>query len=130
MDLMRIIGVAFITTVATVIVRVTKPELAFSVTITGVLIILMYAVDAIRDVLSVFNTIALKTGVDNSLIKLLLKIVGVGYLTEFCSGIISDFGAPNVADKVGICGKITIVLLALPIFESLLSLVDAFLTLV
>lgn len=130
MDLMRIIGVAFITTVTTVILRVTKPELAFSVTITGILIILMYAVEAMQGVLSVFNSLALKTGVDNSLIKLLLKIVGVGYLTEFGAGIISDFGSVSVADKVSLCGKITIILLALPIFESLLSLVDAFLTLV
>lgn len=130
MDVMRIIGVAFITTITSVILRVTKPELAFSVTITGVLIILMYAVDAMQGVLSIFNSIALRTGVDNSLIKLLLKIVGVGYLTEFSAGIITDFGAPSVADKVSICGKITIILMALPIFESLLSLVDSFLLLV
>ena len=90
----------------------------------------MYVVDAMQGVLSIFNSIAMKTGVDNSLIKLLLKIVGVGYLTEFGAGIITDFGAPSVADKVSICGKITIVLMALPIFEGLLGLVDAFLLLV
>ena len=130
MDVMRIIGVAFVTTISSVILRVTKPELAFSVTITGILIILMYAVDAMQGVLTIFNTLAVKTGVDNSLIKLLLKIVGVGYLTEFSAGIISDFGSQSVADKVSICGKITIVLMSLPIFESLLALVDAFLLLV
>ncbi len=129
MDVMKIIGVAFVTTVTSIILRVTKPELAFSVTITGILIILMYAVDAMQGVLFVFQSIALKTGVDNSLIKLLLKIVGVGYLTEFGAGIITDFGAPSIADKVSVCGKITIILMALPIFESLLSLVDAFLVL-
>ena len=130
MDVIKIIGIAFITTISSVILRVTKPELAFSVTITGILIILMYVVDVMQGVLSIFNNIALKTGVDNSLIKLLLKIVGVGYLVEFSAGIIQDFGSPSVADKVSICGKITIVLMALPIFESLLSLVDSFLTLI
>lgn len=129
MDVMRIIGIAFVTTVTSIILRATKPELAFSVTVTGILIILMYAVDAMQGVVSVFQAIALKTGVDNSLLKLILKIVGVGYLTEFGASVISDFGAPSIADKVGICGKITIVLMALPIFESLLSLVEAFLLL-
>lgn len=130
MDVMRIIGVAFVTTVTSIILRVTKPELSFAVTVTGVLIILLYAVDAMQGVFSVLSKIGEKTGVDNALLKLLLKIVGVGYLTEFGASIIADFGATSVADKVSVCGKITIVLLALPIFESLLSLVDAFLLLI
>ena len=130
MEMMRIIGVAFVTTVTSIILRVTKPELSFAVTVTGIIIILLYAVDAMQGVFSIFSTISQKAGVDNALIKLLLKIVGVGYLTEFGAGIISDFGASSIADKVSVCGKIAIVLLALPIFEGLLSLVEAFLTLV
>lgn len=130
MEIMRIIGVAFITTITSIILRVTKPELSFAVTVTGIIIILLYAVDAMQGVFSIFSTIANQTGVDNALIKLLLKIVGVGYLTEFGAGIIADFGASSVADKVSVCGKITIVLLALPIFEGLLGLLEAFLTLV
>ena len=130
MDVMRIIGVAFVTTVTSIILRVTKPELSFAVTVTGIIIILLYAVDAMQGVFTVLTQIGTKTGVDNALLKLLLKIVGVGYLTEFGASIIADFGAVSVADKVSVCGKITIVLLALPIFESLLSLVDAFLLLI
>ena len=130
MEIMRIIGVAFITTITSIILRVTKPELSFAVTVTGIIIILLYAVDAMQGVFSIFSTIANQTGVDNALIKLLLKIVGVGYLTEFGAGIIADFGASSVADKVSVCGKIIIVLLALPIFEGLLGLIEAFLTLV
>ena len=130
MDVMRIIGVAFVTTITSIILRVTKPELSFAVTVTGIIIILLYAVDAMQGVFSVLGTIGEKTGVDNALIKLLLKIVGVGYLTEFGAGIIADFGATGVADKVSVCGKIAIILMALPIFESLLSLVDSFLLLI
>ena len=130
MERMRIIGVAFVTTVTSIILRVNKPELSFAVTVTGIIIILLYAVDAMQSVFTIFTTISQKAGVDNTLIKLLLKIVGVGYLTEFGAGIIADFGASSIADKVSVCGKIAIVLLALPIFEGLLSLVETFLTLV
>ena len=130
MDMMRIIGVAFVTTVTSIILRVTKPELSFAVTVTGIIIILLYAVDAMQGVFSIISSIANQTGVDNALIKLLLNIVGVGYITEFGAGIIADFGAVSVADKVSVCGKIAIVLLALPIFEGLLTLVEAFLSLV
>ena len=75
-------------------------------------------------------TVTSLTGLDNSLLKILLKIVGVSYLTEFSAGILNDFGSANVADKVSLGGKILIFLLSLPIVESLLKLLQEFLTLI
>lgn len=130
MEIMKIIGVAFITTIAAVLLKSTKPELSFSVTVTGVIVILLFIVDALENTLTVFTAIAEITGVENGLLKILLKIVGVGYITEFGAGILNDFGSNAVADKVALGGKITIVLLSLPIIESLLKLVQGFLQLV
>ena len=130
MDIMKIIGVAFITTIAAVLLKSTKPELSFAVTVTGVIVILLFIVDALENTLTVFTAIAEITGVENGLLKILLKIVGVGYITEFGAGILNDFGSNAVADKVTLGGKITIVLLSLPIIESLLKLVQGFLQLV
>ena len=130
MEIMKIIGVAFITTIAAVLLKATKPELSFAVTVTGIIVILLFIVDALQNTLTVFTAIAEITGVENGLLKILLKIVGVGYITEFGAGILNDFGSNAVADKVVLFGKITIVLLSLPIIESLLKLVQVFLQMV
>ena len=124
------IGVALVTAVAAVLVKGTKPELAFAVTVTGIIVILLFIVDALQNTIAVFASIAQMTGVENGLIKLLLKIVGVGYITEFGAGILNDFGSNAIADKVVLAGKIGIVLLSAPVLESLLQLVRGFLQLV
>ena len=87
-------------------------------------------VDSLQSALTAFQTIAQTTGVSNGLLKILLKIVGVGYLTEFGAGILNDFGSSAVADKVVLGGKITIVILSLPILQGLLQLIQGFLQLV
>lgn len=130
MEILKIIGVAFITSLTAILLRSTKPELSFAVTITGIIVILLFLIDALKGVLTVFSSIAQTTGVDNGLLKILLKIVGVGYLTEFGAGVLSDFGSPSIADKVTLGGKIAIVVLSLPVLESLLRLVNGFLGLV
>jgi stage III sporulation protein AD len=130
MDMFKIIGVAFITTFSAVLLKPTKPELSFAVTITGVIVLLFFIVDGLQNTLTVFSTIAQMTGVENGLLKVLLKIIGVGYLTEFGAGLLNDFGSNSVADKVVLGGKITIVLLSMPVIESLLGLVRGFLQLV
>ena len=130
MDIIKIIGVAFVTAFSSILLKATKPELSFAVTVTGVIVILLFIVDSLQNTLAVFSSIAQMTGVENGLLKILLKIVGVGYLTEFAAGVLNDFGSGAVADKVILGGKITIVLLAMPMIESLLHLIRGFLELV
>ncbi len=129
-ELFKIIGVAFITTFAAVLLKQTKPELSFAVTVTGVIIILLFIVEALQNTLAVFSSIVAMTGIENGLLKILIKIVGVGYLTEFGAGVLQDFGSNSLADKVLVGGKITIVLLSLPVIEGLLSMMKGFLQLV
>ena len=129
-DIFKIIGVAFITAISAVILRGTKPELSFAVTIVGILIILTFISEMIQGTMTIFTSISQIAGVENGLLKMLLKIVGVGYLTEFASGLLTDFGSSSIADKVTLAGKVTIVLLAIPVVESLLHLIEGFLQLV
>ena len=129
-EIFKIIGVGFVTAVTATLLKSTKPELSFAVTVTGVIVILSFIIEMLQSSLNVFAMITEMTGVDNGLLKCLLKIVGVGYLTEFGAGILHDFGSSAMADKVVLGGKIMIMLLALPVIESLLTLMQGFLQLV
>ena len=130
LEIFKIIGIGFVTAITAVLLKQTKPELSFAVTVTGILVILMCLIETLKTTLDIFSAIAQITGIENGLIKTLLKIVGVGYLTEFGAGILSDCGSNSIADKITLGGKITIVILSLPIINSLLTLMKGFLQLV
>ena len=130
MEIFKIIGVAFVTAISAILLKSTKPELSFAVTVTGVIVILMFVVDMLQNTVNILSTIASITGIENGLIKILLKIVGVGYLTEFSAGLLNDFGSNAVADKVILGGKLTILILSLPIIESVLKLMSGFLEII
>ena len=130
LEISKIIAVAFITVITSILLKPTKPELSFAVTVTGVIVVLLFIVDALQNTLAIFSSIANVTGIENGLLKILIKIVGVGYLTEFGAGVLQDFGGNSMADKVVLGGKITIVLLSLPVIEGLLTMIKGFLQLV
>ena len=121
---------AFVTALTALLLRSTKPELSFAVTVTGVIVILLFIVDYMKATLGFLTEISGMTGLDNGLIKILLKIVGIGYLTEFSAGILNDFGSNAVADKVILGGKLTMLFLAIPVIKTLLQLMKGFLGLV
>ena len=129
-EILKIIGVAFVTSIAAILLKGSKPELSFAVTITGVIVILLFIIDSLQNTVGIFLQLAQLTGIENGLIKILIKIVGVGYLTEFAVGILNDFGSNALADKVALGGKIGIILLSLPVLEGLLQMIRGFLQLV
>lgn len=130
MEIFRIIGVGFITAVAAIVLKSTKPELSFAVSVTGVIVIMLLVAEMLENTVSALSSVAALTGVGNGMLKILLKIVGIGYLTEFCAGILNDFGSAAVADKVVLGGKLTVLVLSLPVIERVLELFSAFLKLV
>lgn len=128
-EIVKIIGIAFISAITGILLKGTKPELAFAVTVTGVILCLTFLLDMAGSAISSIGEIVALTGMENGLVRVLLKIVGVGYLTEFSAGVLNDFGSTATADKVALGGKLVILILSLPIIEALLELVKGFLQL-
>ncbi len=126
----KIIGVGLVTAIAALILKSSKPELAFAVTIAGGVIILIFALDMLGASLRIFTDIAEKTGIDQSLVKIILKIVAIGYLVEFSAGIVEDFGSKSIADKLVLAGKIIIFTVSIPIIQSLITLIGNILELI
>ena len=126
----KIIGVGLVTAIAALILKSSKPELAFAVTIAGGVIILIFALDMLGASLRIFTDIAEKTGIDQSLVKIILKIVAIGYLVEFSAGIVEDFGSKSIADKLVLAGKIIIFTVSIPIIQSLITIIGNILELI
>ena len=59
--------------------------------------------------------------------KLLLKVMGITYLAEFSSDLCKDLGAGMLASQVELIGKLSILVLCMPILSSLLETMGRFL---
>lgn len=128
--MIRIIGVGLVTAIAAILLRSTKPELSFAVTVAGCVIILIFSLDILWSTFGIFEQIGEQTGIDNALIRIVLKIIAIGYLVEFAAGVVEDFGSKSVADKLVFAGKAIIFTVSVPIVQTLVSLVGSFLELV
>ena len=119
----RILGLCLVITIAIIVVRQTKPELAVLVGVAGSIVLFFYILDMLEQVFGVFEYILDITGLDPQLFVVLLKIVGVGYLTEFGANICSDSGNSAVASKILLAGKLAIFVLSIPIIKSLIEII-------
>ena len=121
-ELFKIVGVALTLCVAVVITRQIRPELSAVLLMAGGLLLSLYVVDMLEDVFGVFSRILETTKIDSSLFAILLKIVGIGYLTEFSASICNDSGNSSIALKLQLAGKLTIFVLSIPVITKLVDL--------
>ena len=123
MDIIKVVAVGLITLIATIIVKQVKPEIAMLITLAGSIVIIIFTIQMLQNVFGNFMNIFNKTGVSNSMFVPVLKIIGIGYLCEFGANLCVDGGCNSIADKILFCGKIAILIIALPIINSVIDVV-------
>jgi stage III sporulation protein AD len=123
LDIFKIIGIAILTTFAYLILKPSKPEIATFVSIAGGIAVFLLFAHSLQTVVQSFTTIARRSGIENDIMLSLLKIIGIGYITEFSSAICTEAGNQNMAQKILLGGKVVILVLALPIISGLVEIV-------
>lgn len=120
--LFSVLGIAIVAVTACVLLQKTNPEFSMAVAlITGILIFL-FVLSSFTPILETLEYWMNEFHLNNVYFMTVIKTLGVCYLTQLASDTCKDAGYASVASKVELAGKVTILLLALPLFENLLSL--------
>lgn len=122
-DISKIIGIGLIGLIIIVILKQYRPELAIYVSIIAGVLILVFAIEKLTGIINLLQSISNKTNINSSFLKILLKITGITFITEFAVSICSDAGEKAIASKIEIGSKVVIITMSIPIITSLLELV-------
>lgn len=123
MQIIQLCAIAVITAICALILKSQKSELVpLCVTAGGILLILS-GFDYLSESLSFIRQFSEQTNINSSILKIIFKIIGVGYLIELTAGSVKDLGFESIADKLVLCGKIIIFLMAVPILQSLFGVI-------
>ena len=127
MDIFRIIGIGLLTCVVGIIIKQIRPEYYIIVILAGGAVLLFMIVDGLENIFTYFATLISKTTISYEIFSCVIKILGIGYLTEFANGICVDSGNSAIGDKIILAGKVIILCLSLPIVSTLLETIIDFL---
>ena len=112
---------ALVALVVIVVLRQYHPEYALLVAVTAGGILLVFL--ALELASPIFTLIKLleEYGSPQTLTGYILKALGICIITRFSADLCTDFGQTSLATKVEMAGKITLLLLSIPILQSILE---------
>lgn len=124
MEIMRVIGVGLVGVLLANMLKRDKPEWHLVVLVATGVVVLTIVLSSMATVINAFGSLLSAGGVDSSLFAGVLKIVGIGYLTEYAASVCTDAGAVSVAGKIQLAGKIAVFLMGLPVITSLVQTIS------
>jgi stage III sporulation protein AD len=123
MDILQIVGLGIIASIIIVVLKAQRPEIAIQVSIITGIVIFILIVNKLAAVLALLSSFSAKADIDMTYMGLLLKIIGIAYISEFGAEICKDAGEAAIASKIELAGKVIVMVLAVPIVTSLLDLI-------
>ena len=119
MSVGQTVGVALLVSLLALVLRESKSGIAPLFLLLGGFLLLGAALSraaSLSAVLSFFSTVGLEEETET-----VVKVLSVGLLTSLGAEACTELGAPTVASKLELCGRVEILVLALPTLQGLLT---------
>lgn len=130
MVILRLCAIAAVTAVCALILKSHKSELAPLCVAAGGVLMILYAFDYVSESLDLLKQFTEQTDISSSVIRVIFKIIGIGYVVELTASSVKDLGFESIADKLIMCGRIVIFLVSVPILQSLYEVIISLIELV
>lgn len=98
-----------------------KRDIGIWISIVTGIIILLFGIRQFSTIVELLAGLSEKIGIGETYIRIILKMLGIAYLAEFTSSICRDAGQNAIAGQVDFFGQISMILVSIPVLQSLLE---------
>ena len=121
MEIWAITGIGIVAAAICILVKQYKPEFAMLVSLCSGILIFSLVILNLSPVLAQIQSYTAKASLDNEHFKILLKSLGVCYISSIASDTCKDAGQTAIAGKIELAAKVAVILLSLPLFGKIVD---------
>ncbi|MCI8496060.1 MAG: stage III sporulation protein AD [Lachnospiraceae bacterium] len=128
MDIVKIAIMGIVGALLGIMLKGQKKEYELYVTLGVSLCIFYFIMSKLQLVISVVNRMQDYVNLDTSYIGILIKMIGITYVSEFSASLCKDAGYQAVAGQIEMFGKLSILVISMPVIMVLLETIGDFLS--
>lgn len=123
MEWIGVIGIGLVGMVFSVLLRQYKPEYAIFVSLAVGILIIWKLCEQLFPIFEQMEKMMSGANLSVEYIGILVKSLGICYLTQLASDACRDAGETAISSKVELAGKVTVLSLGMPLFGKLLEII-------
>lgn len=121
--MITICGAAIVTAVLALTLRSQSPHSAMLLSVSAGAIIILSLLKHLPDTLSGIQSLLADGGIDTADIAILLKVMGICFVTEFTCDCVTEAGLLSLSTNISFAGKILVLLTSLPLFQNIITVI-------
>ena len=123
MNIIMICGAAIVTAVLAVMLRSQSPHSAMLLSVAAGSIIILSLLKNLPDTISGIHSILSDSGINTADIAILLKVMGICFVTEFTCDCVTEAGLLSLSTNISFAGKILVLIASLPLFQNIITVI-------
>ncbi len=127
MEFIKFAAVSVVFCIVVMVVKNQEKQIGLLLSIACSIILSLSILNSAVSAISQLSEIFAAAEIDTTILKSVLKIIGIAYVCELAGSICEESGGVTIAAKVRIFGKITVLLQTLPLIENFISIVGGLL---
>lgn len=126
MDAFLVTGLGVVAASLIMVIRQRAPEHALLLSVAAGVLILGWVISAGKPFFEEIQRImALCGGAESGYVEILFKAMGICFVAQIACDACRDMGESAIAAKVELAAKISVLVISLPLFEKILSIVGS-----
>lgn len=130
MGMEKIIGIALVSVIMAVLLKGYRPEISLAVSLTAMAVMFFMISPYLKTALNSFINLSEQIGLNMKYMAIIIKVIGIAYITQIAVEICRDAGENALGTKVEICGKIVIIAMSMPVIYELFEVISEVVSLV
>lgn len=127
LNIFPVIGLGVIAAILAVVLRQYRPEYAMLVSLAAGVFILARVAGEVTPVVAQIRAITQEAALPAEYVAVLFKALGICFLTQIACDTCKDAGESAISAKVELAGKVAVLVVSLPLFAQVLTVVRALL---
>ena len=121
--LMTVVGLLLCGAVLSAVLRAQRPELAVCLSLLAGAVAVMALLGRLTPLIAALRRMTALGGIENNSLSVVLKGAGVCLITQLAADSCRDAGDTALAGKAELAGRVLLLLLAVPLYEQILTLI-------
>lgn len=122
--MLKLAMVAVVAALISMIVKKQAPEYGTAIILCGSLFLMFGCIVYLQQLVVFIGQVTKVLSIDHTYLRIMLKLMGIAYVTEFAASICKDGGYQNLAFQVETAGKLAVLATSLPVIEALLQIIS------
>jgi len=128
MDILKIAMLGIAACLLAIQLKAQKGEYALFISMAACICIFFFIITKLEIVLDAIAKMQEYVKMDTKYAAILMKMIGITYVSEFSSNLCKDAGYQAIASQIEMFGKLSILVISMPVLLSLLDIIGQFLS--